>query len=307
MDTRILVATDGTPASNGALRLSLRLAQASGAGVDVLLVAETAVERDTAIEVDTAGQDLFDSWSEPIRARLEGQLAALGVETAAWVKLIGFGSPGTIIPRVAAERGAALILLGMRRGAQPDSGVRGETVMRVIHSSPVPVLAVPPEAVDLPSRVLVAVDFDFGSLSATRALLPLLPGHASLHLAHVALPVSTAPAMLQEWENTYLTGAATRLEELARELEEPGRISVSTHVAAGDPEEKLLELAGQLRPDLLAVGSPNDLGRGADSRSVALALIRRAACPVLVAPADVRSRDARPEPVGFAGAGTRQV
>jgi nucleotide-binding universal stress UspA family protein len=286
--TRILVATDGTPDSRGALRLAMHLARTAGVGVDVLLVAEPAVAREAATEVDPHAADRAVAWSEPVRARLSRQLAALGPGADGWVRLIGFGSSGPSIARVAAERNASLILLGLRRGASFPEPLRGETTMRVVHSSDVPVLAVHPEAAGLPRRVLVALDFDDSSLDAARAILPLLGGRAALHLAHVALEVSTAqPGMLQQWETTYLTGAATRLEELARDLEEGGNLAVSTHVAAGDPESKLLELAEELHADLITVGSHDDFLRGGDSCSVALALIRGATCSVLVAPAEV--------------------
>ena len=289
MKTRILVATDGRPEAQGALRLAMELARADGAGVDVLLVAEPAVAREAATEGDPDASDRAVAWSEPVRARLDRQLAALGPEAAGWIRLIGFGPPGPSVARIAAERNASLILLGLRRAASFTDPLRGETTMGVVRFSHVPVLAVHPEAAGLPQRVLVAVDFDGSSLDAARAILPLLGGHASLHLAHVALEAgATQPGPLQEWETTYMTGAATRLEELARDLEEDGRFAVSTHVAVGDPEEKLLELAGELRPDVITVGG-HDFLRGGDSCSVALGVIRGATCSVLVAPAELRT------------------
>ena len=290
MKTRILVATDGTPESLGALRLAMELARAGDVSVDVLLVAEPAVAREAATEVDADASDRAVAWSEPVRTRLDGQLAALGAEANAWVRLIGFGSPGTSIARVAAERDASLILLGLHRGASFPDAQRGETTMRVVQASGVPVLAVHPEAHALPRQVQAAVDFDDSSLDAARAVLPLLGRRASLHLAHVALEVGTSPpGILQQWEGTYVTGAATRLEELARDLEGDGGIEVSTHVALGDPEDRLLKLAEELHADVVTVGSHDDFLPGGDSCSVALALIRRAPCSVLVAPASVRT------------------
>ena len=301
MKTRILVATDGTPVSRGALRLALDLARTGGVEVDVLLVAGPTGAREAASTVGADASDRAAAWSEPVRARLVRELAALGPEASAWVRLIGFGSPGPSIARVAEERNAALILLGLRRGEGSADQLRGDTTMRVIQSSEVPVLAVHPEVVGLPRRILVALDFDDSSLDAARALLPLLGGDASLHLAHVALQVGTGhPGLVQQWETTYMTGAATRLEELARDLEESGRIAVGTHVAAGDPEEKLLELADNLDADLITVG------RHGDSRSVALALIRSAPCSVLVAPAGAASGASPPRPLAKPGAGVPQ-
>ena len=305
MKTRILVATDGTSCDRGALRLALDLARSSGAGVDALLVAEPADSWVAGTEVDADAPDRAVAWSESVRARLDRQLTPLGPEAGAWVRLIGFGSPGASIARVAAERDTSLVLLGLRRGSRSTDPVRGETTMRVVRSCDVPVLAVHPDAVSLPHVILAAVDFDHSSLNAARALLPLVGGRVSLHLAHVALEPSAAqPGVLRQWETTYLTGAATRLEELARDLEECGRISVSTHVAAGDPEEKLLELAETLEADLITVGSHEGFLGGGNSGSVALALIRNAPCSVLVARAEARSADSPPRPL--AGSGARE-
>ena len=306
MKTRILVATDGTPVSQGALRLAMDLARAGSAEVDVLLVAESAVAREPVIRFDADEPDRAAAWSEPVRARLHRQLAALGPDTAAWVKLIGFGSPGSSIARVAEERGASLILLGLRRGDGSREPLRGETTMRVVHASDVPVLAVHPEAVGLPRRVLVALDFNDSSLDAARTLLPLLGGGASLHLVHVALEMSaTQSSTLRQWETTYVTGAAMRLE-LARNLEGKGGIAVSTHVAAGDPGEKLLELAEHLEADLITVGSHEDSSHGADWCSVALALIRTAPCSVLVAPAAMGTSESPPRLLAMPGGRTAQ-
>jgi nucleotide-binding universal stress UspA family protein len=302
MNPRILVATDATSSTTGALRLALNLARRTGADVDALLVAEPADARVAATEVDHDAPDRAVAWSEPVRARLHRQLAALGPETAAWTKLIGFGAAGPGIARIAAERDASLILLGLRRGAHYRDPLRGKTTMRVVHSCAVPVLAVHPNAIGLPHRILAAVDFDHSSLGAARALLPLLGGRASLHLVHVALQVGPAEAgMLRQWETTYMTGAATRLEELARDLEESRRISVGTHVAAGDPEEKLLELADTLDADVITVGSHDDFLRRGGSGSLALALIRSAPCSVLVAPAEVDRVDSPARALAFAG------
>jgi nucleotide-binding universal stress UspA family protein len=301
MKPRILVATDATSSTTGALRLALNLTRRSGADVDALLVAEPADARGVATEVDPDALDRAVAWSEPVRARLDRQLATLGPETAAWTRLIGFGAAGPSIARIAAERNASLILLGLRRGALYRDPLRGQTTMRLIGSCAIPVLAVHPDAVGLPHRILAAVDFDHSSLGAARALLPLLGGRASLHLVHIALQVGPAePGMLRQWETTYMTGAATRLEELARDLEESRRISVGTHVAAGDPEEKLLELADTLGADLITVDSHGDFLRGGGSGSLALALIRSAPCSVLVAPAEACVVDSSAPTLAFA-------
>jgi hypothetical protein len=75
------------------------------------------------------------------------------------------------------------------------------------------------------------------------------------------------------------------------------KINVELHLRMGDPARGVIELARELQPDMIVVGSH---GFGAVKRlflgSVSTELTRTSPVPVLVVPAPGREEAARPEP-----------
>ena len=286
MDACFLVATDGNPSADGALRIALELHRRGRGKVEVVSVVEPA---QTALlpamgELAVPYSELPDLTFSARRESVGQQLAALGSDAEGWPVSLETGPPGPTIARVAAEHGASTILLGLRPHGRVERLLRGETALSVIHHTAVPVLAVVPTAVELPRRVLVAIDLLSGTGRGVRALLPLLGSEATIHLAHVAWPEGPErEPELEEWRKTFLYGAAARLEELASELWLEADVPVVTHVATGDPEEELLALADRLHIQLIAAASHGyGLLRRAMLRSVSTGLVRHAARSVLL-------------------------
>ena len=136
-------------------------------------------------------------------------------------------------------------------------------------------------------RIMLPVDFsEYGRRAAQYAAWFARFSKAAVHLVHVvANPADplyepeeeahwvlvehaqrTATAMLEELATTWLPG-------LPHEI----------HVAVGDPYEKIIALARQIKPDLIVMSTH---GRGAVAHlaigSVAEKIVRHAPCPVLV-------------------------
>ena len=298
MDTRFLVATDGTPSAEGALRMALELHRRGRGEVEVISVVEPAPSPVVPALGEFAAPyfELPDLTLSARRDAVVRQVAALGADAEGWPVLLEIGSPGPAIARVAAERGASTILLGLRPHGFVERLLRSETALSVIHLTTLPVLAVTPTMMELPRRVLVAIDFVSRSNSGVLALLPLLGREATIHLAHVGWPNGEEREReLEEWRKTYLYGATARLEEIASQLWLDTDVPVVTHVVTGDPEEELLALAERLHVQLIAAGSHGyGLLRRAMLHSVSTGLIRHAPCSVLLTHVPDRPEEERP-------------
>ena len=301
MSGRMLVATDGHPQSLGALRVARALAEKFGLRGDAVTVLQPAVPAmyDPMFGAAAAYGDVLESLLEAQREKARRQLAEVGGPAAGWPLEALMGSRAVAISRRAAQEGAELIVMGSGRHEWADRWLGHETVLDVLRVAHLPVLAVPEAARELPRRALVATDFSERSLDAGRVAVGLLAPDAEVHVVHVSLApaVEVAWAAADAWTTAYEAGARTRLAEVARGLEGPGR-AVHTHLLRGDPAAELLALAERERADLLATGSH---GYGFLSRailgSVSTRIVRHAHCAVLVVPPRAPSTEPRTEDV----------
>lgn len=289
MQPRILVATDGSDTALGALRLARRLAELRGAAVEALSVLEPLPYHGAnwADLVFQTRQELERVGRAALEQRVREQLAQAGAGTAEWPLTVEIGAPAPTIARMAALRGATLILLGRGRATLAERFLGGETPLRVMRLASVPVLAVPAATDELPERVLAAVDFTDFSRAAARLAGDVAAAGAEIHLAHVLWkPAPETPWVGgAEWIEQYRDRVTLQLDEYARQLEAETGVAVETHLLEGDPAGELLRLAGRLGVQLIAAGSH---GTGFFGRillgSVSTRLVRAASCSVLVVP-----------------------
>jgi nucleotide-binding universal stress UspA family protein len=300
---RILVATDGSEAARGAIAVASALA-ASGAGpVEVVTVIEPLPVYGASMvdmiaytwrQIDRVGEN-------PARDRVAAQLAAAGPDAASWPITLEVGPVAYSILKVAREKAATLLVLGLGRHTLSDRWLGSETALRVMRVSPIPVLAVPADARELPRVAVLAVDLSDQSRAAARASVDLLPEGAAVHLAHVLpeLPLEFVWLGPEDWQQAQRRGAAERLGELGKELEEAAACETEVHLLDGDPGREILRLAERVSAGLIAAGTH---GAGVFGRvlvgSVSTRLVRGATCPVLVVPPGRPPADAPPGPAG---------
>jgi nucleotide-binding universal stress UspA family protein len=181
----------------------------------------------------------------------------------------------------------SLVRVGWRQPGGVERWLARETLLRLIHLSPAPVLAVPEEMVEPPREVVVAMDFSEFSLHAAREAAQLVAPGGLLHLAHVTWPTTGLEGWSEsvEWVRTYRSGVQQRMQDLAEELRIPGRYDVAVHLLEGEPAREILKLAAAVGAELIATGSHGSgfLGR-LILGSVSNALVHKARCAVLVAP-----------------------
>jgi nucleotide-binding universal stress UspA family protein len=296
MSTRILVATDGSAAAIGALRVGTRLAERDGRPLDVLAVLEAPLLDDGAW-FTTPGTLLgyLEQEQESLRKVVAEQI---GGSAASRSELdVEIGIPTWAIARYAEEHDAGLIVMGKGEHGALGRWLGEDTALEVVRLARVPVLAVAPGAMELPRRAVVAIDFSEYSHDAAATVLDLLADGAELHLVHVAWEIAGGeePREPEAWLTTYRAGARARLEQLAEELRSRRPVRVVTGLYTGErPARELLRITGELQADLVAAGSH---GRGFFTRllggSVSNQVFREARCSVLVAPPRAESPELR--------------
>jgi nucleotide-binding universal stress UspA family protein len=134
------------------------------------------------------------------------------------------------------------------------------------------------------SKILCPVDLDDSSLAALEYALEIAErNRATLYLLHVARTPAAdmdAPVAIQphpHWERE----AREWLEKAAGKRLD-GRVSYQVLIRSGVPETVIMEVAAELEPDLIVMATHGRTGLShLILGSVAEAVVREAACPVL--------------------------
>lgn len=138
---RILVPTDYSPHAARALELALSFAEHSEAALDLLHVYQ--------VPADIYPYSLYitDEDLKRIEEQNEKQMSKLCEKTRArGAKVEGIvirGETHDVIPRIAKERGADLIIIGTRGNSGLAHVLLGSTAERTIRLAPCPVISVP--------------------------------------------------------------------------------------------------------------------------------------------------------------------
>jgi nucleotide-binding universal stress UspA family protein len=276
----LLVGATGDESSVGALHLAAAIARRSAATVRVVTVS-TPFPHAVGV-ADVTSPPMMDE--ENRRAALGAVKARLDAlpDAETWNVHAIVGWPGEAIVDEAERWPASLIVLG--RGAYHawDRLFGPETAIAVARRTHAPVLAVPPNARKIPSRVLAAIDFTKSSVNAAKLAARLMAPNGTLILAHVtAFDPGTAPE--GSMADLYDTGAADKLAALQREIHRETPRRIETALFTGGVVDKLIEHARQERCDLIAVGGHH---MGFVDRilmgSVRSGLLRSAECSVLI-------------------------
>lgn len=282
----IIVASDGTHDSDGAVCVGVELARRDGVNAALLSV----------VEPSTLSQDEGGSAADAERLTRvaiesrEGELAAQRKRTyptrRTWPFTIHVGDRVNEIVGCADHHTASLVVLGLGSHGVIARLLHRETALRVIRASTTPVLAVPPEAREVPRSAIVAIDFSPSSEHAAQAALDLLGDEGTLYLAHVTPRVLVPQGASMSWRQPAATEVLGRLEAVARRLVSTAGVQIEFVSLHGEPAQEILAYARQHQIDAIATGAH---GRSAIGRfvlgSVSTKIVRSARCAVLVAPA----------------------
>ena len=266
---KLLVCTDGSPASEGAFNAAVKLGTLSAAEICLLGVINSP-EAYGSIPVIP---ELVAALEEQARLRLaqyQARAAAAGV-TLNTAAVSGISVPATILEEAGARKPDWLIM-GRKGLTGLDLLLTGSVTRQVIGASPCPVLAVPREAPLELQRIMIAHDgSEFGE-DAWQQTIPLAAGAGAEVIA-----VSVARDKSRQSECQIL------LQHLEASAADHG-IKLQSLCLEGRPFEQIIKAAREERVDLMVLGSH---GRSGLSRllmgSVAERVTATVRCPVLVA------------------------
>ncbi len=283
---KLLLATDGSRFSEGAIREAIRLAKKCSSSLSVLSVIETNPE------YEAIAPQLLERSEKAAREHLESvkaQAKKEGVECSTSI-LEGEDSFHYITDE-AAKNKSTMIIMGRRGRTGLKRLAMGSTAARVIGHAPCSVLVVPSAAVVEFKSIVVATDGSPYSTAAASEAIGIAKKNGSKLTVLSVVPAELATP-------TDVDFAATQRELLAEKemqaAEKNARavkdvavkegVAVQAFVMTGKPADAIIETAKEKNADLIIVGSH---GRTGIERllmgSVAERVIVMASCAVLVA------------------------
>jgi nucleotide-binding universal stress UspA family protein len=288
MIQRVLVGTDFSETSEGALKWGLAVARANDAEVKVvhalrlpsLATPYVPVPPDIDLELEQKALERL--------AEIEQRLAADGSKVSTEIR---HDEPAAALRDAALEHHADLVVIGTRGQSRLEHLLLGSVAERVVSVSPVPVLSVHAEDFDRHRplrRVLVPTDFSEEALRSARTALELLGARGKgelvlVHAYHIPVEYSAYGTLPVNWKflEEAPVAAQSELDKWSKELSASGW-KVTTEVGEGLPATVIERLAKKHDVDLIAMGTH---GRSALRElvlgSVAKRVLQRAPCPVL--------------------------
>ncbi|MCC6213147.1 MAG: universal stress protein [Burkholderiales bacterium] len=292
MDQKILLAVDGSPASDRAIEFleGYRgdLARTETVALNVQ-ARPVALWPRAAVDPGAVESALLAAGRE-IAEAAAGRLSAAGLRCSAAVRL-GFAADAIL--REAQAAAADLIVMGTRGRGALQGLLLGSVATRTAHGGAIPVCLVRPESA-LPQRlgrslrVMLALDGSEHALRAGRWLAERREwlGELDVQIAYVQQPLSYLETVLPPHDDVieqWGTRPGEDAARAARELFAKAGIRHHLRLSAGDPAQEMVHLASETKCELLVLGTR---GLGAAHHalvgSVALKAAAHSAVPVVL-------------------------
>ena len=135
----VICGVDFAESTQRVVEYAVSVTATTGARLIVAHVLEWSEESDSLPSPDAHG---FPTSEDDAVARLNALITSEMRARCSPELAVGYGSPGDELLRLAKERGADLIVLGVRRRNPLDLVLFGSTVRRVLRDAPCPVLTV---------------------------------------------------------------------------------------------------------------------------------------------------------------------
>lgn len=288
----VLVATDGLDTSDACFHVAAALADQTQIGVEVVSVFEPVITADVQF---VAMPVLPPGWyQEQQAARLAAARAQLERTCGArchWPVRQLDGEPATAILADVESTDAQLVIVGRGRHGLVDRLLGGETVMRLLRSGDVPILAVESTQRGLFQRAVIATDFSPHSLHAARVAVRLLAPGATVTLVHVKPRLAVRGPALDQWRQLYDNTLPAAFDAVRSALALPPTATVDVLTLEGEPGRVVSEFARAVQADLVVSATH---GYGFLHRlvvgSVAAELLRTAPCSFLCVPGTALAR-----------------
>jgi nucleotide-binding universal stress UspA family protein len=265
---KLLVCTDGSPASEGAVNAGIKLGAFTAARVCLLGVINSPEIFGTIPSIPEVVKELEEQALQRLE-EYQKRAAAAGVtlETAV---VSGITVADAILEEVGARKPDWLIM-GRKGRTGLDRLLMGSVVKQVIGSSPCPVLVVPRQAPLEFNKIMVAHDCSVFGEAAWRETIPLA---AKANAEVIAVSVAR--------DSSRQADCQIALQHLEASAERHG-IRLQSSLLEGRPFEQIIQAAHEEKVDLIVLGSH---GRSGLARllmgSVAERVTATVNCPVLV-------------------------
>ena len=290
MMSHLLICTDGSEYSEGAVREGIRFAKKRSARITAFSVI------DFNAEFDALAPDLLEKIEEQAAGYVRGvktQAEKEGVVCAALVARSE--NPFLAIAEEASRVNADLIVMGRRGRTGLKRLLVGSVAKRTIGHAPCSVLVVPRNAVLSCRDILVATDGSSYSEAASREAVAMAKDcGANLTVVTAMHAESSAPLDIvsSQMQKDMIAGREMTAGEVnirfVRRLAEEQQIKISALIYGGSPADVIIHSARERKADLIVVGSH---GRTGLDRillgSVAERIIGTADCATLVVKARI--------------------
>jgi nucleotide-binding universal stress UspA family protein len=287
----ILVGSDGSESAALAMATARVLAGVTGSAVEVISVLEPVSELAPAPLLVGLPPDMDETRAADRLDEVRAQRSEAGGDRT-WGIEVKFGDAATTLARMAKERSARMLVMGLNRHGPVDRAFGGDTVFDVVRLGETPVLVTSEKMLEEPRVIMVGVDFSALSTRAAQLAMTLFPHATDLYLVHVA---PTIEVTIDGWYDlTYARVAREGFARVVRALEGCGA-RIQTVELIGNRERELSRFARGINADLVVVGSyKRGLFRRLATGTVAMRVLRACSSPVLIVPEPAEVTVARP-------------
>ena len=282
---KILLSTDGSEYSEGAVREAIKLAKKCGSKLTVLTVI------DTNPEFDALAPQIVEKKAKEVRQNLDAMQARAKKEGVDCDTAVREGEDSyKYIVDEAVKNNSTMIVMGRRGRTGLKRLMMGSVTARVIGHAPCNVLVVPKAAQLEFTNIVVATDGSKYSVAAASEAIGLAKRNGSALTVLAVVPSELlTPVDIDFTVNQRELIAEKEMQEAeknARTVKEAAQkegVAVKAFVMSGKPADAIIETAKEKSADLIVLGSH---GRTGMERllmgSVAERVIVLAPCPVLV-------------------------
>ncbi len=282
MDKRILVATDGSEYSEGAIREAINIAKTCGSQLYAMSVIEINPEFIALAPI------LMEQLEERMKEHLEGVRSRAVKENVDCEIIIRRGEePYKLIIEEADKKQAGLIVIGRRGRTGLMRVLMGSVTAKVIGHFKGRILVVPRAASLEWKNILVATDGSKYSDAAIDEAINYAKSYGgTLKIVHVinvmAYFQEQTPALVPSLVEELTNQVKSNLDSIKNKAEQAG-VNTETSIEEGTPYKVIVNLAKELNTDIIVMGSH---GRTGIQRllmgSVTERVIGHTGCAVLV-------------------------
>ncbi len=288
----IVVASDGSEASDAALRAAQLIAAKSLVRIHMLSVLEPIPVMLPMPDSRLVPADFDDQRSLSMREAIERQRARFD-KTGSWTTELRFGRPAEVIARFARESGASLVIVGANKHNFLGRILGEETAMEIARLIDVPLFVASHDMLRLPRRVLISMDIKPFGLEPLAGVLASVSDTKTVSCLHVKPRAEFMGVDWAEFDREYEVALHERFASVEKSLTLAG-VRPDLVVRHGDVTRQLIDYADYSRAELIVVGVNRRRGSArAVSGRLAGRIVRHTGASVLIVPA-IQPESARP-------------